>query len=160
MKNFSRICKSLLASALLSSGPAFAALNLQFSTELRTAQAQAIATVAGTSPILRVYNGTMPANCAASITGTLLAQGTLPSTPFATASSGAISKTGTWTLTGQSGASASAGTHFRLWKSDGTTCVLQGTWGVGTYDMQPDVNSITNGQTVTISTFTITRGNQ
>ena len=86
--------------------------------------------------------------------------GTLPSTPFATAASGAISKTGTWTLTGQAGASASAGTFFRLFKNDGTTCVRQGTFGVGTYDMQPDVNSITDGQTVTISTFTVTKGNQ
>ena len=136
------------------------AYNLQYGVAQRDAQNDALEASVGPTPILRVYNGTAPANCAAALSGnTLLAQGTLPTDWLGASSSGAKSKLGTWTLTGQAGASASAGTFFRLFKADGTTCTMQGTFGVGTFDMQPDVNSISNAQTVTVSTFTLTRGN-
>ncbi len=79
---------------------------------------------------------------------------------LAAAASGSKAKAGTWTLTGQAGAGAgTAGTFFRIYRSNGTTSAIQGTFGVGTFDMQPDNNSIAVGQTVTVSTFTLTRGN-
>lgn len=133
---------------------------MQYSTDIRDAQNNAVESTISTSPILRIYNGTAPANCAAALSGnTLLAQGTLPSDWMAASSSGVVAKAGTWTLTGQSGAGAgTAGTFFRIFDSAGTTCKIQGTFGVG-QEMVPDNNSIANGQSVTVSTFSITRGN-
>ncbi len=136
-----------------------AGLNLQYAASIRTAQATAIETDVGTSPILRIYNGTAPANVGTALSGnTLLAEGTLPS-DWATESSGVLTKSGTWTATGQSGAGAgTAGTFFRIYASDGSTAKIQGTFGSSS-DMVPDNNSIANGQVVTVSTFAITCGN-
>jgi len=134
--------------------------DLKYSVELRNAQNDQHEVVAGPSPICRVFNGTVPANCAAALAGnTLLAAGILPADWMSASDNGIKAKTGTWALVGQAGAAGAAGTFFRIYKADGTTCTHQGTFGVGTYDMQPDVNSITSGQLVSISTFAITRGN-
>ena len=101
---------------------------IQYATSIRTAEATAIETDVGTSPIMRIYNGTPPANVAAALSGnTLLAQGTLP-VDWATEASGVLTMAGTWTLTGQSGAgTGTAGTFFRIYASDGTTAKIQGT---------------------------------
>lgn len=136
---------------------------LKLSTSVRNAQAEALETTVGTAPVLRIYNGTAPASAGAALSGnTLLATGTLPSDWLGAAASGAVSKSGTWTLTGQSGAgSGTAGTFFRIWDSGVATCHLQGsvtaTGGGG--DMTLDNNSIADTQTVTVSTFTYTRAN-
>lgn len=131
-----------------------------YSDSIRDAQNEALETNIGVSPILRVYNGTAPANETAALSGnTLLAEGTLPADYLAASSGGVKAKAGTWTLTGQSGAGAgTAGTFFRIFRSDGVTSAIQGTFGVG-QEMVPDNNSIANGQTVTVASFTITRGN-
>ena len=133
---------------------------MQYAADIRDAQNNVIETNIGASPIMRVYNGTPPANVAAALSGnTLLAQGTLPSDWMGDSSGGVKAKAGTWTLTGQSGAGAgTAGTFFRIYASDGTTPKIQGTFGVG-QEAVPDNNNIANGQTVTIATFSITRGN-
>jgi len=133
---------------------------MQYSTAIRDAQNNQVEATAGAAAIARVYNGSMPANCAAALSGnTLLAEGTLPSDWLTASSSGVISKNGTWTLTGQSGAgSGTAGTFFRIYDSGGSTCHIQGTFGAGS-DMVPDNNNIANAQTVTINQFDVTRGN-
>ncbi|WP_439606870.1 hypothetical protein [Hydrogenophaga sp.] len=133
---------------------------MQYAVSIRDAQNNAIETDVGVSPIMRVYNGTAPANVAAALSGnTLLAEGTLPSDWMAASSAGVKGKAGTWTLTGQTGASTgTAGTFFRIYASDGTTAKIQGTFGVG-QEAVPDNNNIADGQTVTINTFNITRGN-
>lgn len=132
---------------------------MQYAASIRDAQNDAIETDVGTSPILNVYNGTPPANVAAALSGnTLLATGTLPSDWMGASSAGVKAKAGTWTLTGQSGAGAgTAGTFFRITTS-GAVAKIQGTFGVG-QEMVPDNNNIANGQTVTVSTFSVTRGN-
>ncbi len=103
---------------------------LQTSVGYGNAQLDAGETFVGASPILRAYNGSLPADVAAALSGgnTLLAQGALPSDWLAAASSRQKGLAGTWTLTGQSGAgTGTAATFWRLYKSDGTTCVMQGT---------------------------------
>lgn len=133
-------------------------MTVQFSATVRNARLDAIETAIGTSPILRLYNGTPPANVAASLSGnTLLAEGTLPSDWAAGASSGSKSKSGTWTLTGQSGAGAgTSATFYRIYASDGTTPHEQGTVGATSSgaDLELDNVSVANGQTVSITTFT------
>jgi hypothetical protein len=95
------------------------------------AQNDAVETAIGTAPIMRVYNGTPPANVRTALSGnTVLAQGALPSDWMAGSSSGVKAKAGSWTLTGQSGAGAgTAGTFYRIFESTGTTAKEQGTFG-------------------------------
>lgn len=134
---------------------------LQLAESVRNARLNAIETDTGVSAILKIYDLTAgaPANCAAAITGTVLATINLPSDYFNAASSGSITKLGTW-----SDASADAtGTadFFRLFKTDGTTCQIQGTVTAtgGGGDMELDNTSIAAGQTVTVTTFTLTDAN-
>jgi hypothetical protein len=130
---------------------------MEYSVAVRNAQNDQLETTIGTTPSLRIFNGTKPANCAAADAGTLLATGALPSDWLTASSAGEKTRNGSWTLTGQSGAGAgTAGTYWRI--NQGATCHMQGTFGVG-QEMVPDNNSIANGQTVTISTFSVTRGN-
>jgi hypothetical protein len=75
---------------------------------------------------------------------------------MAAAASGAKAKSGTWSATASATGTAA---HFRLYDSGGSTCKIQGTVGAGSGDLSLDNTSITSGQTVTISTFTLTDGN-
>lgn len=135
------------------------------SAVVKKAKLDAEETAIGTAPILRVYSGTAPATADASLSGnTLLAEGTLPSDWMAAAgNSGNVAtkaKSGTWSLTGQSGAgSGTAGTFYRIYASDGTTCHEQGTFGTSGTDMIADNNNIANAQALSVSTFVKTAGN-
>jgi hypothetical protein len=78
---------------------------------------------------------------------------------MAAASGGSKAKSGTW----QDAAADATGTaaHWRLYASDGTTCHAQGTvtaTGDGG-DMTVDNTSFATGQSFTVSSFTITEGN-
>lgn len=132
---------------------------LQESVAVRNARLDAIETTIGTAPILELRSGSVPANCAAAATGTLLAQDALPSDWLAAASSGSKAKAGTWSLTG-----LAAGTigHFRVYESGSpSVCHMQGTVTAtgGGGDMEVDNTSIAVDQAVTVDTFTITAGN-
>jgi hypothetical protein len=81
----------------------------------------------------------------------------LPSDAFAAAASGAKAKSGTWNDTSADAAGTAA--HFRLYKTDGSTCVLQGSVGQGSGDLSLDNTVLAVGQTVTITAFTLTDGN-
>jgi hypothetical protein len=120
---------------------------------LRNDRLDAIETAIGTSPILRIWTGAKPANCAAASTGTLLVAMTLPSNWMTDASGGVKSKNGVWSGTG-----ASAGTagYFRIFESTGITCHIQGTAGTSGTDMILDGATIAVGQVVTVLTFSIT----
>jgi hypothetical protein len=131
-------------------------VSIQYSVVVRNAQLDAIESAIGTGPILRIYNGTKPASCSASLSGnTLLAEGTLPSDWLAAASSGSKGKSGTWTLTGQSGAGVGTiGTFYRVYNSDGTTCSLQGTFGTN-FNLSTSASTSAHGN---VLTFTSTTG--
>jgi hypothetical protein len=132
---------------------------LQYSVAVRNAQLDAVESTTGTAAILRIYSGAAPANCAAAASGTLLAEMTLPSDWMAAASSGSKALSGTW-QDASANATGTAG-HFRLLDSGGTTCHAQGTVTAtgGGGDLTLDNTSIASGQSVTITSFTITAGN-
>lgn len=130
---------------------------IQLSTTVRNARLDTIESTISTAPILRIYTGSAPADCATAASGTLLAEITLPSDWMAAASSGAKAKSGTWTDS-SANATGTAG-YFRIWDSSATTCHIQGTCGIGTGDLQLDNTSIASGQSVTVSTFTLTDAN-
>jgi hypothetical protein len=132
---------------------------LQHSVTVRNARLDAIESAIGTSPILRIRTGAPPANCAAARTGTILASLTLPSDWMAAASSGSKAKSGTWEDASADATGTAA--HFEIMDSTGTTCHMQGTVTAtsGGGDMELDNTSVASGQSVTVTSFTLTDGN-
>lgn len=130
---------------------------IQLAVSTRNARLNAIETDAGTSAILKLRTGAQPADCATADSGTVIATLNLPSDYFSAASAGAMAKTGTW----QDASADASGTpaHFRLYKSDGTTCIAQGSVGQGSGDLSLDNTTVVAGQTITVNTFTLTDGN-
>jgi hypothetical protein len=132
----------------------------QFSVAVRNARLDAIESAIGTAPLLRIYSGTPPANCAAALSGnTLLAEITLPSDWMAAASGGTKAKSGTWT---DSSANATGTASFyRIFDSAGATCHEQGTVTItgGGGDLEVDNTSFASGQQFTVSTWSYTEGN-
>lgn len=138
-------------------------MTITYSNAVKDAKNDAVETAIGTSPKLRIYNGTAPASASTALSGnTLLAEGTLPSDWMAASSGGVKAKAGTWTLTGQSGAGAgTAGTFYRIYDNAGSTCHEQGTLTAtgGGGDMTIDNNSIADAQSITVATYSKTSGN-
>ena len=129
----------------------------QFSDRIRNAWLDSNETVTGASPKLRIYTGSKPANCAASATGTLLAEITCPSDWMAAASGGTKVLAGSWTVAAS--ADGIAG-YYRLYDSTGTYCDEQGTITAtgGGGDMTLDNTNIAAAQVVTITAKTLTAG--
>jgi hypothetical protein len=134
-------------------------MTLQLSTNARNGMLDAIETELGASPILKIASGSVPANCAAAASGTILATCNLPADALAAASSGSKAKSGTWEDASADNTGTAA--HWRLYKTDGTTCVAQGTVTAtgGGGDMTVDNTSFAAAQAFTITAFTLTAGN-
>jgi hypothetical protein len=132
---------------------------IQMSATVRNARLDAIETAIGTAPVIKIFTGSQPANTGAANSGTELVSYTLASDWAAPASIGSKS----FSNTPVSGTASNTGTagHYRVYASDGTTCHMQGsvtaTGGGG--DMTVDNTSIASGQSVNISSWSITDGN-
>lgn len=129
---------------------------LRFSASVANTQLDGIETSVGTSPVLRIFTGSAPANCAAADSGTILAEMTLPSDWMAAASGGSKALSGTW-QDASANATGTAG-YFRIYATGGTTCHMQGTTTVsgGGGDMILDSVSFTAGQSFTVTAYTLT----
>lgn len=103
---------------------------------------------------LKIYTGSQPAAGAAA-TGTELVSITLPADAMAAASGGVAAKSGTWS--GVAGNTGTAG-WFRIESSAGSRWydgAVTATGGGGEIELSS--TSITSGQTVTITSFTVTQ---
>jgi hypothetical protein len=125
---------------------------LQEGVLLRNATLNAKTTELGATATLKIFTGAVPANCAAADPAGLLVTITLPASPFAAASGGSMALSGTW-----SAAASATGTaaSFRIYDSS-AVCQMQGNV---TTDLVLNNTSINTGQTVTVTTFTLTAGN-
>lgn len=132
---------------------------MQFSTAIRNARLDIIESTIGTAARLIIYSGTIPANCAASETGSALARIDLPSDWMNAASGGVKTKQGTWS-DASADASGSA-THFRIVdQATELVCGCQGTAAAtGTPDMLLDTATFVATQPFSVLTFTITENN-
>jgi hypothetical protein len=132
---------------------------IKLSEVVRNARLDAIETAIGASAVLKIRTGAPPANVAAADSGTVLATLNLPADWMAAASGGAKAMSGTWEDLSADNTDTAA--HFRIYASDGTTAHLQGTITVtgGDGDMTLDTIDIVAGQTVQITSFTLTDGN-
>lgn len=134
-------------------------MTLQYSTTVRNAKLDAIESTIGTSAVLKIRTGSVPANVGTADSGTVLATVTLPSDWMAAASGGAKAKSGTWEDTSADASGTAA--HFRIYASDGTTAHIQGTVTAtgGGGDMTVDSTAFTATQDFIVNTFTITDNN-
>ena len=132
---------------------------IQLSVAVRNARLDAIETTAGTAAVLRFYTGTPPANCATATSGTQLASYTLASDWAANAASGSKSFNNT-PLSTTAGNTGTLG-YYRLFDSTATTCHMQGTITAtgGGGDLTVDNTSVTSGQTINVTSWSITDGN-
>ena len=134
-------------------------MTVQYSVRVRNARLDVVESTIGTSAILKIRTGSVPANCAAADSGTVLATLNLPSDWMAAASGGSKDKSGTWEDLSADAAGTAA--HFRIYDSGGSTCDMQGTVTAtgGGGDMTVDNTSFAVGQAVTVTGFTLTAGN-
>jgi hypothetical protein len=122
-------------------------------TTLRNAQLDAITTAVGNAGKLRIYDGTRPATGGAATT--LLAEFTL-GTPFSGAAAAAVLSP---TLPADTtGVAAGTATWFRITTSGGAA-VIDGSAGTGGTDLILNTTTISIGVAVSVTGFTITRGN-
>lgn len=128
----------------------------QLSTTIRGHMMDQFITDIGAGAKIRIYNGSLPASCSASIgAATLLAELT-GGTPFATQTGGVLTLSA---ITQDSSADATGTAQFaRIWDSAGTTCHWQGavtaTGGGG--DMELSTVSIVAAAAVSITSWTLT----
>lgn len=130
---------------------------LQYSVAVRNARLDAVESTIGTSAIMRIRTGSVPATCATADAGTVVATLNLPSDWMAAASSGTKAMSGTWQDTSADATGTAA--HFRIYDSAGTTCHMQGTVGTSGTDLIVDSTSFTSGQSFSITAFTLTAAN-
>jgi hypothetical protein len=126
---------------------------VQYSTTHRTNAMTDLVTALGSTGYLLIYTGTVPANCAASATGTLLASLPLSSTA-GTVSNGVLTMNAITTTNAT--ASGTAGYYRLCTSSAGTTVVSQGVIGTSGADLNLTNTSIASGQPISISSWTIT----
>ncbi len=134
-------------------------MSVQLSVAVRNSMLDQVEAIIGTSAILTIRTGAAPADCATANSGTVLATLNLPSDWMAAASSGSKAKSGTFQDTSADAAGTAA--HFRIHDSGATNCGLQGTVTAtgGGGDLTLDNVVIAAGQSVTITSFSLTAGN-
>lgn len=122
------------------------------------AAADAVCALAN-SGLLRIYDGTQPADASTAVTTqTLLAELTLNSTAFGAAVAGVATAN---SITSDSTADASGtATWFRVVKSDGTTVLWDGSVGTSGCDLNLNTAAIEAGAVVAVTalTYTISKG--
>lgn len=132
---------------------------ISWSDTVRNAVLDAWETAIGTSAIVRIYGGSVPADESAALGGaTLLAEFELGSDWADAAASGvkAVSDTPLSTTGDAAASTGTAATFYRIYESTGTTCHEQGTVGTSGADMTIDAATISEDQVVRITSWTKT----
>lgn len=130
----------------------------QLEVTIRDARADLIESQIGASPILRIFEGALPADTDAANTGTKLVDMTLPADWLTASSAGQKSKLGQWAV--KSVAAGLAG-YWRIYDPFGTICLWQGDCGAtgSGASMEFDDPNIPNKRWVLIDTFNLIEGN-
>ncbi len=123
----------------------------QYGVTLRTNQVAQLQASVGASGVLKIFSGSEPANCGAADPAGLLCSITLPAT-FLTSSNGVTTIAGSWSANASAAGTAAT---FRIY--DGSAvCHIQGNC---TSDLVLNNTNIASGQTVTVTSFSVTAGN-
>ena len=129
---------------------------ITYSTAIRNARGDAVTTGVGSSGLLRIYDGTAPANASAALSGNTLLAELACSVTFAPAASGGVLTVNTITQDSSANATGTA-TFFRVTTSGGTSCI-QGSVGTSGQDLNMNSVAITSGAAVAVSSFVLTGG--
>jgi hypothetical protein len=129
-----------------------------YSQAAKHARLSALATEIGSSPLLRIYSGSAPANADAALSGnTLLAELPMSATPFAAPSGGTMTANA---ITADASADATGTAAFaRIYKSGGSTCVVQLSVGTSGAEVNLSTLSIVSGGNVSCTSMVVTGGN-
>lgn len=130
---------------------------ISLTTTLRNGTLDAITSAIGASGLLRVYDGSVPANVGTALGAqVLLATCPLSATSAPAASGGVLTFNA---ITNDSSADATGtATFFRLLTS-GATAVAQGTVGTSGADINFNTVSFVSGAAVAVSSLVFTAGN-
>ncbi len=130
--------------------------DLKYSAALKNAQQNAITTALGASALLEIFSGAQPANPDTAITSQVLLATLTCNATFAPAAAGGVLTLNSITNgTGSAGASTgTAATWFRLTTSGGTAHI-DGSVGTTGCDLNLNNTSIATGQTVSVTSATL-----
>jgi hypothetical protein len=127
-------------------------MTFQYGVTLRNNQVSQIQTSIGTTgALLKIFTGAEPASCAAADPAGPVATIALPAT-FLTSVAGTTTIVGSWS---QTAAATGTAASFRMYDA-ATVCHVQGNT---TADLILNNQSITAGQTVTVTSFSVSAGN-
>ena len=130
------------------------ALNPTLANVAANAEADAVAALCNNG-YLRIYDGAQPANADTAVsTQHLLAQPRFGATAFGASSAGVA--TANAITADSSAAYTGTATWFRVFKSDGTTALFDGSVGTATANLVLDNVSIVLGGTISVTAFTFT----
>ena len=131
-------------------------MTIQYSDAHRTASMNDLVTKCGTSAIIKLFSGSVPANNSVADTGTMLVSITANSVAFGTVANGVLTVSGT-PLSNTAVASNTA-TYFRIYPSAITTtnAVIQGNVATSGADLNLNSTAIVSGQAVTLSSIVLT----
>jgi hypothetical protein len=130
--------------------------NLKYSNGTRNAQQQGLITYAGTGSIIRLYDGSQPANANTAIVAQTLLVSLTIAGGFGTDSNGTITL---GAVTSGTAVASGTASFFRIVKSDGTTVVMDGSVGTSGSDLNLNTTTVASAQTVSITAGTIIRAN-
>lgn len=129
---------------------------LEYSNGTRHSQNQGLIAYAGTGAIFSLYTGTQPANANTAITSQVLLVSMVIAGVFGTDTNGTLTL---GAVTAGIAANTGTAAWFRIYKSDNSTVVMDGSVGLTGADLNLNSVSITALQTVGITSGTIIRGN-
>ena len=130
-------------------------MTMQYSLTHRTNAMSQLNTDLAASAVIKIFSGTIPANCGTADSGTLLVTFAGNAGGFGAAASQVLTASAVANAT--AAATGTAG-YFRIYPSAATTtnAVVQGTCGMSAADMILTNTSITSGQTVSFTNLTVT----
>lgn len=129
---------------------------IAYATAVRTDRMTTTNTDIGASCKIELYTGTRPASPQVAVsTQTLLVTLTGNAGGFGSVTSGVLTAAA---ITSGVAVGAGTATWFRLFKSDGTTVVMDGNVGASGSDLNINNTSIAIGQTVACASWVMTEG--
>jgi hypothetical protein len=132
-------------------------MTFQYGATLRNNQISQIQTTIGTTGRIVIFSGAEPGNCSLGDPSGPLAVIPLPAS-FLTSSGGVttIAPAGGWSAAASASGTALSWRMYDTASQPGGVCHVQGNMT----DLTLNNTSITSGQTVTITSFSVTAGNQ
>lgn len=131
-------------------------MSLSYKTSVRNAMLDLLTAAIGTSGLLRIYDGTPPADVNTALSGnSVLAEFACSATFAAAAASGTLVSNA---IAPDTSTAAGTATFFRFLTSGGTA-IIQGTVGTSGADLIVPSTTFTAGGVQAAGTFTVVEGN-